>query len=150
MRRKRVLLQKGVGHRGYWLATFAISAGGGQWWAGIPSKATVSTLDVTSSSKNSRSGTPSTHQLCAKSRTESCESKGCTCESPIRVQRSLSTQVGLNGDDWVYASVRVLGLTRFHVALVRCVLSESNGNGGQAMRRAGHARLRRALGGSGY
>ena len=49
-----MLLQKGVGHRGYWLATFAISAGGGQWWAGIPSKATVSTLDVTSSSKNSR------------------------------------------------------------------------------------------------
>ena len=68
-----MLLQKGVGHRGYWLATFAISAGGGQWWAGIPSKATVSTLDVTSSSKNSRPGTPSTHQLCAKSRTESCE-----------------------------------------------------------------------------
>jgi hypothetical protein len=48
----------------------------------------------------------------------------------------------------VYASVRVRGLTRFHVALVRCVLSESNGNGGQTMRRAGHARLRRALGGS--
>ena len=56
--------------------------------------------------------------------------------------------MGLNGDDWVYASVRVRGLTRFHVALVRCVLSESNGNGGQAMRRAGHARLARALGGS--
>ena len=74
--------------------------------------------------------------------------KGCTCESPIRVQRCETTQVGLNGDDWVYASVRVRGLTRFHVALVRCVLSESNGNGGQAMRRAGHARLARALGGS--
>jgi hypothetical protein len=74
--------------------------------------------------------------------------KGCTSESPIRVQRSISTQVGLNGDDWVYASVRVLGLTRFHVALVRFVLSERNGNGGEAMRRAGHAILARALGGS--
>jgi hypothetical protein len=48
----------------------------------------------------------------------------------------------------VYASVRVLGLTRFHVALVRFVLSERNGNGGQAMRRAGHAVLACALGGS--
>ena len=47
--------------------------------------------------------------------------RGCTCESPIRVQRFETIQVGLNGDDWVYASVRVRGLTRFHVALVRCV-----------------------------
>ena len=53
-------------------------------------------------------------------------------------------------DDWVYASVRVRGLTRFHVALVQFVLSagNANGNGGQAMRRAGHAVLARALGGS--
>ena len=33
------------------------------------------------------------------------------------LQRFETTQVGLNGDDWVYASVRVRGLTRFHVAL---------------------------------
>jgi hypothetical protein len=48
----------------------------------------------------------------------------------------------------VYASVRVRGLTRFHVALVKFVLSERNGNRGQAMRRAGHAILARALEGS--
>ena len=142
-----MLLQKGVGHRGYWLATFAISAGGGQWWAGVPSKATVSTLDVTSSSKTVDLALRALINF-APSPGRNPAKKGCTCESPIRVQRLETTQVGWNGDDWVYASVRVRGLTRFHVALVRCVLSESNGNGGQAMRRAGHARLRRALGGS--
>ena len=44
--------------------------------------------------------------------------------------------------------MRVRGLTRFHVAMVQLVLSVGNGNGGQAMRKAGHARLARALGGS--
>ena len=38
------------------------------------------------------------------------------------------------------------GLTRFDVVLVPFVLSAGNGNWGQAMRRAGHARLARALG----
>jgi hypothetical protein len=46
----------------------------------------------------------------------------------------------------VYASVRVRGLTCFHVALVQFVLSAGNGDGGQAMRRAGHARLARTFG----
>ena len=48
----------------------------------------------------------------------------------------------------VRAGVRVRGLTRFHVAMVQFVLSAGDGKGGQAMRRAGHARLARALGGS--
>ena len=72
-------------------------------------------------------------------------------ESPIRVERSEPNQVGWNGDGWEYTwSVRVRGLTRFHDARVQFVLSAGNGNGGQGMRsrRAGHARLARALGDS--
>jgi hypothetical protein len=45
----------------------------------------------------------------------------------------------------MYASVRVRGLTRFHVAMVQFVLLAGNGHGRQAMRRAGHAGLARTV-----
>ena len=43
---------------------------------------------------------------------------------------------------------RAWELTRFHDARVQFVLSAGNGSGGQAMRRAWHARLAHTLGGS--
>ena len=94
-------------------AASGISAVGGQWkwWAGIPSKATVSTFDVTSSSKNSRPAVDlplcALHQLCLRQVQDEIlrrAGKGCTHESPIRVERYEPNQVGWNGDGWVYAS----------------------------------------------
>jgi hypothetical protein len=89
--------------------------GGGQWWAGVPSEATVSTLDVTSSSKNSQAATLCTHQLCAKSKMKTCQDENLRgrgvpmSQTPIRVERYKPNQVGWNGDGWVYTSVPCVG-----------------------------------------